>query len=398
MKQCILHLGMPKTGTTSIQRSLCFGLSDPAFRYLHWQRINCNSEMDMLFANSPANSYFSVKLGWSARQIRRYKTRVADELEKILETTPADVRLIISAEPSWQMQESEFVRLRTFMADRGYVVNIIAYIRPWKQWLESHFQQRIKGGQHITLLPNDRTFHLDYRAHIQTLETVFGADQVQILNYAPQNFPDGCVVRDFCQHLGIRADQVQIQRANDSLKLPAVQLLCAYQKFGPGYSRGVQASLEKSLLIEQLLQLGGPPVRFHSSVVEPLIQDLAPQRPWLEQRLGSAFTEDIYKADDEICIREEADLFDFSPATLAWLAAASRSAPVRAINRQEAALAVSAQVHRLRRMDSQQARFLRLQASIKRTASQFGKWIWPTKATPMPITPLPKGDQWRTKY
>lgn len=370
MKQCIVHIGMPKTGTTSIQQSLCFGLSDPAFRYLHWQRINCNDEMGLLFGDSLPHRYFSVKLGWSAWQVRHYKKRVVAELEKILAATPATVRPLLSAEPSWRMNEREFTRLRTFMADRGYAVNIIAYIRPWKQWLESHFQQRVKGGQGIAFLPNDHTFRLDYRARIQTLETIFGAAQVQILNYAPKNFPEGCVVRDFCQQVGIRADQIQIKRSNDSLKLPAVQLLYAYRKFGPGYGRGRQAWLENYLMNQQLLQLGGPPVRFHSSLVASFIGELAPQRPWLEQRFGSAFTEDIYKADDQICIREEADLFDFAPATLAWLAAASRSAPVRATNRQEAALAVSAQMHRLRRMGSPKARFLRLKEIFTRTLTQ----------------------------
>lgn len=376
MKQCILHIGMPKTGTTSIQQSLCYGLSDPAFRYLHWQRINTNSEIGMLFGDKPTDRYFSMKMGWSARRIRRYKRQVVDDLEKILASTPSDVRLIFSAEPCWQMKEGEFARLRTHMAERGCVVNIIAYIRPWKQWLESHFQQRIKGGQAITFLPYDRTFRIDYRARIQTLDAIFGADRVQIINYTPKNFPEGCVVRDFCQHLGIRADQIQIRRANDSLTLPAVQLLYAYRKFGPGYGKGYQAFKENNLLIQQLQQLHGPPVRFHSSVVEPHIQELALQRPWLEQRLGSVFSEDIYKADDEICIREEADLFDFSPAALDWLAAASHSAPVRATNRQETARAVSAQMHRLRSQGSQKAPLLRLKEQVTHTATQFRKWFW----------------------
>lgn len=393
MKQCIVHIGMPKTGTTSIQQSFCFGLSDPAFRYLHWQRINCNSEMELLFVDSSASRYFSENLGWSARQIKQYKARVVNDLGKILASTPADVRPMISAEPSWRMQERAFTRLRTFMADRGYAVNIIAYIRPWKQWLESHFQQRIKGGRQIAFLSNDYAIQLDYRARIQMLDAIFGADQVQILNYAPKNFPEGCVVRDFCQQVGIRADLVQIQRANDSLTLPAVQLLYAYRKFGPGYGSGPQASMEKYLLNQQVLQLGGPSVRFHSSVVEPLIQKLAPQRPWLEQRLGSAFTEDIYKADDRSCIREEADLFDFAPATLDWLAAASHSAPVRATNRQEAALAVSAQVHRLRRMGSQKARFLRLQERIRRTVTQCRTGSWYAKPTRLSVKALHKGQQ-----
>lgn len=392
MKQSVFHIGMPKTGMTSIQQSLCFGLSDPAFRYLHWQRINCNSQMMLLFNNSSAGRYFSERLGWSARQVRQYKTRVVQDLDKLLAANSAEVCPLISAEPSWHMKESAFTRLRTFMGDRGYAVKNIAYIRPWKQWLESHFQQRVKGGRGLTFLPKDH-IQLHYRARIQTLDTIFGADQVQILNYVPKQFPEGCVVRDFCQQVGIRADLLQIQRANDTLTLPAVQLLYAYRKFGPGYGRGPQAYMEQHLLNQQLLQLDGPPVRFHSSIVEALIDELAPQQPWLEQRLGSAFTEDIYTADDGICIREEADLFAFAPTTLEWLAAVSHSTPVRATNRQEAALAVSAQVHRLRCMGSQKTRFLRLQESVTRTVTKFRTWRWYAQPTLLSVNALCKGQQ-----
>lgn len=374
MKQCILHVGMPKTGTSSIQASLRYALTDPGFLYISLGRVSMLRSIITLFGQTPEKHH--THRGWSAAQIAQERKQLHQQLEKII-ANAGNATLIFSAESCWgEMNSTEFVRIRNFMADRGYTVKVIGYIRPWKQWLESNFQQRIKydlrSFQAIPINPRK----LDYRERIQELEGVFGAEQVKIHLYDPQNFPAGCVVRDFCQQLRITFDFNRVRRVNDSLKLPAVQLLYTYRKLGLGYGGGRQVSMENHLLNQRLLQLDGPPLRFHSSLVESHLQKLDPQRPWLEQRLGGVFAEDIYKADDELCIRKEADLFDFSPATLDWLAAASHSAPVRATNRQEAALAVSAQMHRLRLLGSQEARFLRLKEHLTHTITQIRKWFW----------------------
>ena len=50
MAACILHVGMPKTGTTSIQESLYHGLDDPAFRYIGLGWTNSASYLVPLFS------------------------------------------------------------------------------------------------------------------------------------------------------------------------------------------------------------------------------------------------------------------------------------------------------------------------------------------------------------
>lgn len=76
--------------------------------------------------------------------------------------------------------------------------------------------------------------------------------------------------------------------------------------------------------------------------------------------------EDIYRDDDAICIRQEADLFDFAPATLAWLATATHNDPVAPATGEQAALAVSTQMHQLRLMGARKVRFKRLLGFGKR--------------------------------
>jgi hypothetical protein len=277
-------------------------------------------------------------------------------LDTALTQTEAGVQPILSAECGWGMNRIELERIRDFMADRGYIVRIVAYLRTWKQWLESNFKQRISMNLSAFQITPASFSKIDYRMRIETLESVFGKDQVQVFKYDPGLFPEKCVVRHFCQQMGIRLDFAQIRRANDSLSLPALRLLYAYRKFGPGHGIGAVAMAENSWLLHRLHELPGPALRFHSSIVEPVISTLLPQIPWLEERLGVPFTEDLFRYDHEFCIRTESDLFDFDKESLAWLAAATHSHPVYPVTGESAARSVAAQMHRLRR-----SRHLRMQ-------------------------------------
>jgi hypothetical protein len=344
MKDCVIHIGMHKTGTTSIQESLWRRLDDPGFSYVDFDEANGSRAMAILFSDELEKFVGFRSLGWSATRIARYKKRVFALLEERLAHTPRDVCPIISAESCWCMNRVEFERIRAFMTDRGYRVRIIVYLRPWKQWNESWFQQSLKSEptsiQQLAVVD-------DYPERIEMLDSIFGREQVQVFKYAPSTFPEGCVVRHFCEQLGIHFDAGRIRRANDGLTLPAVQLLYAYWKFGPQHGLSELTWWAMAQVVQQLMQLGGPPFRTHSSMIEAQMPEMMRQRQWLEHRLGVPFEEDIYVHDDGPCIREEADLLNFSPDTVAWLAAATRSATVASVDGRPVTAMVCDQMHQL---------------------------------------------------
>ena len=202
MLTCILHIGMPKTGTSSIQDSMYFGLSDPRFHYISFDGSNSEMVLAPLFKALPENAWAFVCRGWTSQQIEAYKSQILPDLEHLIEQSKAKgAALIFSSEYCWGWKQEEFEHFRNFMADRGYQVHVFAYIRPWKEWLESMFQQNIKYKVfHIfDIFPVENIHKTDYRTRIQVLEAVFGASQVQVHKYDPNTFPDRCVVRHFCQ-------------------------------------------------------------------------------------------------------------------------------------------------------------------------------------------------------
>jgi hypothetical protein len=374
MKQCILHVGMSKTGTTSIQESLYYDLSDPAFRYIDLGQVNHVAAMTTLFSDTPENSYVHRRMGRSAQQVAQYRVQLLYELDKHLAATDVGVQSILSAEYCWGMRWMEYERVRKFMADRGYIVRIIAYVRPWKPWLESSFQQRLQAGLSSFQVSPASHSKIDYRERIETLETVFGSEHVQVFKYEPSTFLEGCVVRHFCQQVGIHFDAGRIRRANGSLTLPAVQLLYAYRKFGPGYGTGTVAGAENAWLVRRLREVQGPALRFHSSAVEPVLSKVLPQVPWLEQRLGLPFTEDLTRYDQGACIRTEADLFDFDAAALGWLADATQSGLARPSAGEDAARAVAAQMHKLRQLRPGVPVHVKVRRLMRRVSQRLRRW------------------------
>ena len=352
MNQCILHMGMPKTGTTSIQESLYYGLQDPAFHYVGFVgNISGFHAVPTIFGSSENPFFTNIQLGFSRHRIRHERRWLEWQLERAMrQASHRGQRLILSAESCWFMDQKGWQEFRRFMEARRFTVSVIAYLRPWKQWLESHFQQRIRAGWGpIQALPDNPKI-LDHKDRILKLEAVFGTDNVELVKFERTNFPEGCVVQDFCGRVGIRFDPALVIRANDSLNLPALRFLYSYRRFGAGLTLGRKAMIEYTLLVQRMDELRGPSMRFHSSLVEPILDMISPQRAWLEKRLGESWDEDIYRHDDSISIRDESDLLTYEPQDLDWLAKATGCKPSQDPRE------VSAQVHWLRCHPSTKAR------------------------------------------
>lgn len=53
LRRCVVHHGMPKTGSTSLQSFLGFDLQDSSYRYLGFGQVNGSNALCTLFADNP---------------------------------------------------------------------------------------------------------------------------------------------------------------------------------------------------------------------------------------------------------------------------------------------------------------------------------------------------------
>lgn len=312
----IVHCGMPKTGSTSIQVSLFRHLDDPRFHYVNLGRPNVNIQIANAFMLNPVEFHQHAKLGTSPRELMQLKKAAVESLEAGL-AAAGDRTAILSSEAISGLNKPEFRNLCDMLTRHRRTITVVGYVRRPKEIMESALQQRLKSGTWDFTV--DSLFP-KYRRRFRKFDAVLGRKHVRVWLYEPETFPGGCVVRDFCSRLGISFNARNVVRANERLSLPAISLLFAYRRFGPGYGVGPAALKENMRLVRHISGLRGPKLHLHSSLVAPVLEEHREDIEWMEERLGTSLAEDLSAHDDEGAVRSEEDLLRFSPESLRWLA------------------------------------------------------------------------------
>jgi hypothetical protein len=229
---------------------------------------------------------------------------------------------ILSAESISRLKRDEICDLVDSVRSHAHEIRAIGYIRAPKSYAESVFQERLK---HIPTSFTESMIRVKYKKLIQALDDALGQENVEIGKFDRATLTGGCVVKDFCRKVGISLRDEDISTSNESLSLPAVQLLYLLWKYHPKFYRPRAPRLHALLLrlvgrsgghvdhriiahlIEHLSQFPGPKMHFHADAYRKVVSVDEAELEWLRQRTGISFAEDIH-AHDDIGIRDEGDL------------------------------------------------------------------------------------------
>jgi hypothetical protein len=223
---------------------------------------------------------------------------------------------IISGETLSDWSERELARLARALNRAAAPVSAVGYVRPPAAHMASAFQQGLRAGFDRF---DPAYFYAGYR-RLEAFDNVFGRKRVSIWKFDPATFPQGDVVRDFCDRLGITIADDDVVRVNEALSRPAMSILFAYRIHGPGYGVGSQAVRENRALVETLWDISGPKFEFDDSVVAPVLEANRNDLAWIEDRLG----EDLRSATSEGIASAE-ELLAIEPAAVSAFIDAARS-------------------------------------------------------------------------
>jgi hypothetical protein len=372
---CIVHVGMPKTGTTSIQDSLYVRLADPRFLYIGLDHPNASDFLAPILGVA-GQTFRYRQVDYSPAYLRRlaigYETRLRKALWKARDGGRCP---IISGEFMWNQKHDTLQRLRDLLATEGFSARIIAYVRPIKSFLESWFQEIVKLGvarfdpMFLARAIQGRPY--SYSARLEALESVFGADRVTVRPFARAALAEGCVVRDFCATLGITFDPRLVINSNESLCADAVKMLYAYNLNGRVSSMHPRMGARHYMMVTRMQELPGAPIRFHSSLLGEARHEIEAQNRAMQRKYGFDISEHIEASDAGPCIRSEEDVLRFSRASLDWLSEVTGTTPIRSTDGESAAIEVAHRVARLRNRISPRVfgRLLarRLRRDVRRT-------------------------------
>ncbi len=342
---------MPKSGSTSIQDALFYHLRPAGFQYAGFGEPNGSYGTVALFDDPSRQQRLFQQLLTRSTRFEDYQRSLLKKLERAVgRASRRNTHLLLSAEAFYGFSSDAQERLRRFLGDRGFEVDVLAYLRPWRSFQQSLVQQHLKSGRsRLSIHPDDQQFLCRYRSQIESLWRVFGRERVSLVKFSPADFPGNCVVQDFCQRLGIPWQGTTLPRTNEGLSLPALRLLVAYNRFSHHDISGNRPRPRRYwLLRDRLQQLTGPPFRIHPSFFAQEHQRLLPELEWVEQQLGFSLDDGITQEPNQPGVRNDDELLDFDDHELEWLARETRQRTIRRTGREQTGMAVAEQMDLLR--------------------------------------------------
>jgi hypothetical protein len=268
MGRVIIHAGMHKTGSSSIQKSLSHGISDERFRYFDLGEPNHSGPLVNLFWSYPEKYHGNRKRGRTLEQITDLRCSLVKSLSSQLESL-GDQTGVISAEDICDFQEDELMNLREFIARFNHITRIVVYVRGIHEYIDSAFQQLIKGG-----LAKFRV-HLASPNYIklERLSRVFGRKNVSIIFFSRQELYGYDVVVDFANHIGLPQTAIVKQQTNESISLRALKFTYIYRCYGPGFGQDPLSIKRNNAIIARLSRLKGAKLALAPDLTRQVVEN-----------------------------------------------------------------------------------------------------------------------------
>jgi hypothetical protein len=311
LRSCLLHFGLHKTGSSSIQNFLS-SHTLPGILYPDLGEANQSRPLATAFRSDATEYHLNRKAGLDPSTVeqRRNKTRLClDNAFASLERR----RMVLSAEDLSLLPEDDLADFVAFLAQQAGAIKGLAYVRAVSGWLESLFQETLRNSSRLPPLTRFRPL---YRPRLEKFDRLLSPPNVELVAYQKERLTGGCVVQDFARRLGVEPPATP-PRANTGLSLPAVRLLAVYRQWRPSPCKSGLEMLRKNKLLALCLRaLPGPPLRFSASLVERFIRRTRADIDWAEERLGHPLSE---ISDCDFAIERREDLLQLQRPELDWL-------------------------------------------------------------------------------
>ena len=281
-KRLIVHVGMHKTGSTTLQHMLKKLRRGSAERM---DMIDTNHSVgcSMWFGSVLKYERTLLNFGHSPASAERHLNRIKKRVARQLERSSCD-ELVISSE--WlsdggyegEGRRGALRRLREEFEPHFERIEIYGYVRPPVGFTTSATQEIMK------MRPFFMTPWAGYRRRFGPLRDIFGRENVHLRLFKRDRLKDQDIMTDFQDWVGWTPQPYRIKATNLSMTAAGAALVHCYQR-NRGPIETVRHHRQKVRAVAKLGKVGGPKFVLSQPVQHSLLTEHADDLAWMEKIL-----------------------------------------------------------------------------------------------------------------
>lgn len=305
-KSGILHVGLPKTGTTSFQNAIYHNrdrlLSDHRLLYPSIEANHTNALCTMFLDDPRTHITNKINGITELEDAKKLRDNYYKKLEDDIESADWD-KLVFSAEGLCNLPAPALSRLHDWLNKYTDKWLIMFWSRHPVTYAASSMQQLMKNGYHIgDMEENPKRFMPNFKGRLTAAFKAFGMTSVQLTTFEDALEEPGGVVSAFCRRLGLDDDvsldlSQNSKRDNESLSLLAAHILDSINRQRPLFVDGKINPKRRNGEVPFVSHLGGPkfdlPVELKNTVKHLSRPDVA----WLNEIFGTSHYMDVFDDD-----------------------------------------------------------------------------------------------------
>jgi|GEM_PF-3666706 len=242
LKRCILHIGAPKSGSSSIQSGLLNGkktLKEGGVLY-PGHRLN-QQFLYSLFHPNPKTTAYNIALGHQTENvIAEFHKQAVQQLDAEIEQSDAHT-ILFSHEDLSTLPYRSVLSLAEFLKARADTVEVYCYVRHPLSAAVSWSQQMIKTGRwRLKGLAQHKLFY-DAEEYLPGFVQAFGRENLHVSAFEKAQLRQGDVCLDFINKIGLRQETIEelrFSRINESLSIEGAILSDALTELYPRETEG----------------------------------------------------------------------------------------------------------------------------------------------------------------